>query len=291
MTLSLLTILALLVCGFAAGTVGALVGLGGGVLLVPILVLGFGVPMKVAVATSLVSVIATSTAAGSVWVGKGLANMRLGMTLEMTTTLGGIAGGLVAAAIAPSVLSGLFAALMLVTALLLLRAKDQAPAPAPEEAAPERELMGHEAKGTLGGSYFDGYSGRLYEYRVERLPLGSAISFVAGILSGMLGVGGGFMKVPAMTLAMGVPIKVAAATSNFTIGITAVSSLVVYLERGFVHPLLAAPVALGVVGGALLGTGLAKRFSPKRLRHVLCFILVAISVQMALKTAGVDVGR
>lgn len=291
MELSLLAVLALFVSGLAAGTIGALVGIGGGVLLVPLLVLGFGVPMKIAVATSLVSVIATSTAAGSVWVGKGLANMRLGMTLEMTTTLGGVAGGLVAASVAPSVLSGLFAVLMAFTALLLWRAKDQ-PSPAgAREAASEEEPSGHEERGTLAGSYYDGYSGRIYEYRVERLPLGSAVSFVAGLLSGLLGVGGGFMKVPAMTLVMGVPIKVAAATSNFTIGITAVSSLFVYLDRGFVHPLLAAPVALGVVGGALLGTKLAKRFSAKRLRQVLCFVLVAIAVQMALKTAGVNVGR
>lgn len=291
MELGLLTVLALLASGFAAGTIGALVGIGGGVLLVPLLVLGFGVPMKIAVATSLVSVIATSTAAGSVWVGKGLANMRLGMTLEMTTTLGGIAGGLVAASVAPGVLSGLFSVLMAFTALLLWRAKEQQAPSSGREAGPEGEPTGHEERGRLAGSYYDGYSGRVYEYRVERLPLGSAVSFVAGVLSGMLGVGGGFMKVPAMTLVMGVPIKVAAATSNFTIGITAVSSLFVYLDRGFVHPLLAAPVALGVVGGALLGTKLAKRFSPKRLRQALCFVLVAIAVQMALKTAGVNVGR
>lgn len=294
MELSPPTIFALILSGFFAGGLGALVGIGGGVVLVPLLVLGFGVDIRLAVATSLVCVIATSTAAGSVWVGKGLANMRLGMTLEVATTLGGISGGLLAAAIAPSLLSGLFALMMVITAALMLRSREpQSPLPklAEQPTFSGREPSGHEEMGTLAGSYFDAHEGALRHYRVERITLGSGVSFVAGILSGMLGVGGGFIKVPAMSLGMRVPIKVAAATSNFMIGVTAVSSLFVYFERGFVHPFLATPVALGVIAGALSGTVLARRFSPRLLKQVLSVVLLAVALQMGLKAIGVQIGR
>lgn len=295
MELSLSTVFALLVCGYLAGGLGALVGIGGGVVLVPALVLIFGVDIRLAVAASLVSVVATSTASGSVWVGKGLANMRLGMTLEVATTLGGISGGLLAASIAPSALSGIFAVMMVVTAALMLRGRDQYKAPTgkvPEPIADEgSEPVGHEEMGKLAGSYFDAHAGVLLHYRVERLPLGSAISFCAGILSGLLGLGGGFIKVPAMHLGMHVPIKVAAATSNFMIGVTAISSLFVYFELGFVHPFIATPVALGVVFGALSGTVVAKKASPKLLRQVLSVVLLVVAVQMGLQAMGKSFGR
>lgn len=295
MELTTPTIFALLACGFFAGGLGALVGIGGGVVLVPALVLIFGVDIRVAVATSLVSVVATSTASGSVWVGKGLANMRLGMTLEVATTLGGISGGLLAAAIAPSALSAIFAVMMVVTALLMWRSRDEPKAGTHRSGAAivegKGELVGHEEMGTLAGSYFDEHSRSLHAYRVERLPLGSSISFCAGILSGLLGLGGGFIKVPAMHLGMRVPIKVAAATSNFMIGVTAISSLFVYFDNGFVHPYLVTPVALGVMAGALFGTVLARRASPSLLKQVLSVVLVVVAVQMALKSVGVNLGR
>lgn len=292
MELSLPFVFALIACGFFAGGLGALVGIGGGIVLVPTLVLGFGIDIRLAVACSLVSVVATSTAAGSVWVGKGIANMRLGMTLEVATTLGGISGGLLAASIAPSALSAIFAVLMAITAVLMFRGRDaRASGKAVVEAAlGEPEPKGHEEIGKLAGSYFDTYSRSLVHYEASRLPLGSAISFFAGIVSGMLGVGGGFIKVPTMNLGMGVPIKVAAATSNFMMGVTAVSSLFVYLARGLVHPMLAAPVALGVVGGALTGTAIASRTSPRLVRLVLSVLLVFVAVQMLLKSAGVSFG-
>lgn len=308
MSLDLLTVMELLGLGFFAGTLGALVGIGGGVIIIPFLVLGFGIDIKVAVATSLVAVVATSTAAGSVYVGKGLSNMRLGMTLEIATTLGGISGGLLAVLIPASVLSGLFAVMMVVTAVLMARGREShssRPAPAsassgapepgavrqdarPVTAGPaEKEPEGREEIGKLAGSYFDPYQREMIHYKVSRLPLGAAVSLCAGILSGMLGVGGGFIKVPAMTLGMGVPIKVAAATSNFMIGVTAISSLFVYLARGLVHPFIAAPIALGVTGGALGGTYWAKYVSPRSLQLVLAAVLVIVSVQMGLKAWGV----
>jgi uncharacterized membrane protein YfcA len=291
MQLSLGVVVALFGVGLFAGCLGALVGIGGGIVLVPTLVLAFGVDIKVAVATSLIAVVATSTSAGSVYVGNGLANMRLGMSLEIATTVGGITGGVVAVMISPTVIAALFSVMMLVTAVLTIRKADPEVEDEAPEGAEEGPLEGHEEQGRLAGSYVDAHLGRRVPYEVHRLPLGSAISFTAGILSGMLGVGGGFIKVPAMNLGMRVPIKVAAATSNFMIGVTAISSLFVYFARGLVHPLLACPVAIGVVGGAFSGTALAHKVSPGALRKVLALVLLGVAVQMALKAFGVSLGR
>lgn len=264
-------------------------GIGGGLLLVPTLVLGFGVPVRVAVATSLVAVVATSNAAGSVYVHRGLTNMRLAMTLELATTLGAIAGGLSAALLSEHFLAGAFAAITLLTAgSLLRRGTKEAPSPVRTALAEARPLGGgYETSGRLAGAYFDELDGRMVEYEAERLPIGLGVSFLAGGVSGLLGVGGGFLKVPAMHLGMRVPLKVAAATSNFMIGVTAAASLFIYYANGFVHPLVAAPVALGVVLGALPATRLQARSSARLLTQMLIVLLIVGAVQMALKSAGV----
>lgn len=272
---------ALALLGAASGWLGALVGIGGGVVIVPALILGFGVDVKTAVAASLVSVIATSTAAGSVYVGRGLANMRLGMTLEVATTVGGITGGLVAASVPDDVLAGVFAVVMAITALLMLRRGEVEPA-----ADGGADSPGWEEPGALAGAYRDPAGGGLVRYRADRLALGSGVSVVAGAVSGMLGVGGGFLKVPAMNLGMGVPLKVAAATSNFMIGVTAAASIFIYFSEGYVVPLVAVPVALGVVAGSLLGTRLAGVTTPVVLKRVLAVVLVGVAVEMGLRSAG-----
>jgi uncharacterized membrane protein YfcA len=293
MTFTIATMLFLVMIGAGAGLLGALVGIGGGVVLVPVLVLGFGVDMRDAVAVSLVAVVATSTSAGSVYVGEGLANMRLGMTLEIATTIGGMVGGLVAVVIPTSVLSGLFAAILVVSALLLVRGRDpQGHGPAEAHEREEMpEMQGCEEPGKLAGRYFDVHAGKLVHYEAQRLGLGSAVALLAGAMSGMLGVGGGFLKVPAMTLGMRVPMRVAAATSNFMIGVTAIASLSVYLVRGYVRPLLAAPLVIGVIGGSLLGTKLSHRVHAKLLRIVLALVLGLVAVEMALRTFGVHLAR
>lgn len=312
---SLWTALGLIALGIFAGWLGAVVGIGGGVIIVPALVLAFGFDIRVAVAASLVAVVATSTAAGSAYVGEGLANMRLGMTLEIATTVGGITGGLVAVLIAPSVISGLFAVMMVVTTVLVLRGKEEHGeldgTEEPDEDDPEAvadavdqpvvvgasatgatpALKGYETPGRLAGAYYDHHRGAMVPYEAERLGFGSSISFLAGALSGLLGVGGGFLKVPAMNLGMKVPIKVAAATSNFMIGVTAIASLFVYFARGYLHPLVAAPLAVGVVGGALVGARTSAHVSPAVLRRILAVVLLLVSVQMALNAFGVDFGR
>jgi len=306
--------------GVFAGWLGALIGIGGGIIVVPALVLAFGYDIHLAVAVSLVCVVATSTAAGSAYVGEGLAHMRLGMALEIATTLGGITGGLIAVAISPRALSAVFAVVVLATAAVALRSRDPDEERAGGRAGPDdgdggpvvgpgcadgvppgRDRSdrgaggvvpgGWEVPGTLAGAYVDPRSGLLVEYRAVRLGLGAGVSALAGMLSGMLGVGGGFLKVPAMTVGMKVPIKVAAATSNFMIGVTAIASLLVYFARGYLRPMVAAPIALGVVAGALLGSGLAARTSPALLRRVLVAVLVFVALQMALKASGVDLGR
>lgn len=312
MDLSLLTIVALAVMGIFAGWLGAIIGIGGGVIIVPLLVLAFGFDIRIAVSTSLIAVVATSTAAGSAYVGRGTANMRLGMTLEVATTIGGIVGGLIAVLIAPSVLSGLFAALMIATAILVgTRGDPHAPSerdPADVQPAEGQPLganaadsgdgtsdggdpLGWEQPGTLAGAYYDDNVGALVNYRAERLGLGGAVSLLAGTVSGMLGVGGGFIKVPAMSEGMRVPIKVAAATSNFMIGVTAIASLFVYFARGYVEPYAAVPVALGVVAGATVGAATSSRVHPSVLRKILIVVLVIVAVQMGLKAIGVDLGR
>jgi hypothetical protein len=299
---SLATALGLIVLGLFAGWLGAVVGIGGGVVIVPALVLAFGFDIRVAVAASLVAVVATSTAAGSAYVGEGLANMRLGMTLEIATTLGGITGGLVAVLIAPSVISGLFAVMMVVTTVLVLRGRDDhgeldgTDLDDDDEADAGVEpgmpgLKGYETPGRLAGAYYDPHRQAMVAYEAERLEVGSGISFFAGALSGLLGVGGGFLKVPAMNLGMKVPLKVAAATSNFMIGVTAIASLFVYFARGYLHPLVAAPLAVGVVGGALIGARVSAHVSPTVLRRILAVVLLFVSLQMALNALGVSFGR
>lgn len=273
----------LVVLGVAAGWFGALVGIGGGVLVVPALVLGFGVDFPVAVAASLVAVIATSTTAGSVYVGRGLTNMRLAMTLEVATTIGGISGGLVATILPASVLGGVFAALLFVTAFLMLRGASH---PAVRIIEPTATGTGWEQPGELAGGYLDLARGGIVRYRARRVPVGAAVSLMAGAASGLLGVGGGFLKVPAMHLGMDIPIKVAAATSNFMIGVTAAASVFIYFARGYVEPLLTAPLVIGVVGGSFAGTRMSGRAQPAVLKLALAGLLLLVAVLMALRSLG-----
>jgi len=291
MHLALSTILALAAVGMGAGCLGAMVGVGGGVLLVPALALLFDIDLKIAIATSLVGVIATSTAAGSVYVGRGLANMRLGMTLEITTTIGGVLGGIFAVRVSQQALSILFAALTLVTAALMLKSNRDKPGPATARAGRggAKHTLGWEEPRRLAGAYFDERQKTMVHYEATRLGVGGVVALIAGALSGMLGVGGGFLKVPAMNLAMRIPLRVAAATSNVMIGVTALASFFVYFARGYVHPTLVAPVALGVVVGSLAGTVLSAKASPKVLRFVLAGVLLVVAVEMALRAKGVRV--
>jgi uncharacterized membrane protein YfcA len=289
MILSVSLVIAFMSCGLVAGIFGSMVGIGGGLIVVPTLVLVFGVDIKTAVACSLIAVVASSTAAGSVYVGKGLTNMRLAMFLEMATVLGGISGGYIALSISPTLVSGLFSGLMLAIGFLVLKTKDQVTKVSSETV--QLAIPASVNFGFLSGTYYDSFQKSVFSYQVVNHGFGAVVSFLAGILSGLFGIGGGFLQVPAMTLAMKVPMRVASATSNFTMGVTAVSSLFVYFSEGLVAPLIAVPVAFGVIVGAFFGTLLADKFSPKVLRNVLFALLIAAAIQMFLKSLGVSLGR
>ena len=267
-------IAALLAAGAVTGLLGAVLGIGGGVFLVPALVLWFQVDMTQAVAAGLVAVIATSSAAASVNVERGTANMPLGLVLENATVLGALCGSFLAAFLAPELLIGLFGALLAVVTALLWRGPAGGPA-----------LPGGK-DGVLGGSYYDPAAGRTVSYSVRRLGAGLGVSFVAGNLSGLLGVGGGVLKVPVLHLYCGMPMKAAAATSNFMIGVTAAAGALVYFGRGEVDPVLSGTVALGVLGGSLFGTALSGRLRDRSVRRAFALLTFTLSVQMLRRAFG-----
>jgi uncharacterized membrane protein YfcA len=270
-------LLGFLLLGLAAGTLGALVGIGGGVIVVPALILVFGFEAHIAIATSLLAIVGTSVTAGAQ---PSPANLRIGTSLELTSILGGMAGALIATAIAPQLLSILLGILLAATAALLIRRGEGHGVGHPQtdaEAAKETRRPGR-----LGGTYVDARTGTQQDYEARRVPTGSAIAFGAGAISGVLGVGGGFLKVPTLNVVMGLPLKVSAATSNFMVGITALGSLAIYVARGYLYPYAAAPVVLGGMVGAIAGMHMQRRSSPTLLRTVLAVVLMFVSAQLLL---------
>jgi len=269
-------VLVILLVSIIAGFVGALFGLGGGVLIIPFLTLVEGVPVPLAVGASIVSVVATSSASAATYVQDHLTNLRLGMFLEIGTVAGAITGAFVAVFLPASVLFVLFGLVLLYATIVMIRARG---IDFPADVRPDRtsRIL------ALGSQYEDHSLNRVVRYEVTRTPLTVFIGYFAGIVSGLLGVGGGVINVPTMNLVSKVPVKVASATSNFIIGVTAAASASVYLLRGDVHPLLAAPLIIGVAGGALLGTRVLKVTPPTRVKVAFGILLAAMSLLMILK--------
>lgn len=263
--------------GFGAGLFGSVLGLGGGILIVPLLTVGFGVPFREAVGVSLVCVIVTSSAAAGVYLERHLANLRLGMLLELFTASGALIGGLVAFLLPERALAGLFSLLLGYTAFSMLR---RGGAPAATEAGDELDTADAALEPDPGG-FGDQLAGP--GYRPRRLGVGAGGSLGAGIVSALLGVGGGIVKVPLMNLVMGVPLKVATATSNLMIGVTAAASAIVYLLRGGIDPYVAGPTAVGVFAGALVGSRIASRIDVRLLRLLFVGVLALTAVQMAAR--------
>jgi uncharacterized membrane protein YfcA len=257
----------------SAGFLGALTGLGGGVVLVPLLTLAFGVDIQYAIGASLVSVIATSSGAAAAYVKEGYSNVRVGMFLEVATTCGALAGAVLAAFVDPELLSIVFGVVLLLSAYLSSRPHRQGRADGP----PDRlaTLL------RLDSTYPTPEGPR--SYQVRGVPLGFALMFVAGVLSGLLGIGSGALKVLAMDQAMRLPFKVSTTTSNFMIGVTAAASAGVYLSRGYIDPGLALPVMLGVLLGSLLGAQLLARARVTWLRLLFGLVIVALGIQMIIK--------
>ena len=257
-------------CGLLAGAFGALLGLGGGILIVPILTLGFDVPLTTAVGTSLICVIATSTGAAAINVRAGRADVRLGITLAGGTVVGALTGGLLAGIVPERIVAGLFAALLAYTAATMARGLLRS--------SPVEELAHDDPTAPDGPG--------APAYRQQRLPLAISGSFLAGNVSGLLGVGGGIVTVPLMHLVMGAPLRTAAATSNFMLGMTAAAGAFAYLFRGDIDGRLAGPVLLGVAAGAALGAAISGRIATRWLVIVLSVVVAYVAVRMALFALG-----
>jgi uncharacterized protein len=271
--------LLLLVAGVGAGLFGSLLGLGGGILIVPLLTLAFGLPLLTAVGISLICVIVTSSAAAGVFLERRVANLRLGMTLELFTACGAMGGGLVAFLLPERLLDGLFTALLTYVAITMARRRDVAPSVAVAETPSAAAIKTARPESERSASAFiDGLSGP--GYRVRRLGLGVVGSVFAGVASALLGIGGGLIKVPVMHVIMGVPLRVATATSNLMIGITASASAIIYLLRGGIDPYAAAPTAIGVFIGASIGSRIAARIDLRLLRGLFVAILLYTAWQM-----------
>ncbi|HXP45581.1 MAG TPA: sulfite exporter TauE/SafE family protein [Candidatus Acidoferrales bacterium] len=253
-----------------AGLVGALTGLGGGVVLVPLLSLFFKVDLRYAIGASLVSVIATSSGAAAAYVKEGFSNIRIGMFLEIATTLGALLGANLAARVSTHAIAIVFGVVLLFSAYFSRKPRSQA-----EHEVPLDPLA---SRLRLYGSFPDADGARTYN--VQNVPTGWAVMFGAGALSGLLGIGSGAMKVLAMDQAMKIPFKVSTATSNFMIGVTAAASAGVYLNRGYVDPGLVMPVMLGVLAGSLLGARILIKVHTKWLRLGFSLVIVLLAIEM-----------
>lgn len=264
------------VISILAGFLGSLLGLGGGLIVIPALTLLFKIDIHYAVGASIVSVIATSSGAAVAYVRERLSNLRVAMLLELATTTGALSGAYLAGKIGGRWLYVIFGLVMAYSLLMMLRRRQESHA-----------VLAHPTPWAdyfrLHGSYHDSSLGREVHYRVAGTGLGLAFMYVAGIMSGLLGIGSGALKVPAMDLAMRLPIKVSTATSNFMIGVTAAASAGVYFARGDINPFVAAPVAAGVLIGAVLGSRLMGRLKNRTIRLVFVTVLLWVSVQMLFK--------
>jgi uncharacterized protein len=269
----LLFTLLVAVASLAAGFLGALTGLGGGVVLVPLLVLVFQVDLNYAIGASLVSVIATSSGAASAYVKEGYTNTRIGMFLELATTTGAISGAFLAAYVGGSAISIIFGLVLLVSVYFSGKPHSEPPgADKPDKLATWLRM---------NGSYPTPDGPR--HYNIRRVPLGFGLMYLAGVLSGLLGIGSGALKVLAMDQAMRVPFKVSTTTSNFMIGVTAAASAGIYLSRGQIDPGMAMPVMLGVLAGSLLGARVLVVARTPLLRIVFGLVIVVMALQMIYK--------
>lgn len=272
MSISLLALF-LALGSFGAGLLGALTGLGGGLIVVPMMTLLFHIDLRYAIGASLVSVIATSSGAAAAYVREGFTNVRVGIFLEVATTVGALTGAALAGFIPTSALAVLFGVVLLYTAVRSFRTPDDHPTDLPPDPLAVR-LRLNSTYPTVAG---------VRSYSVQGVKGGFALMFVAGILSALLGIGSGIVKVLAMDRRMKLPFKVSTTTSNFMIGVTAAASAGVYLHRGYIEPVLAFPVMLGVLAGALLGARILGRAKTLWLRRLFTAVVVILAVEMLYK--------
>ncbi len=272
--------LLIFVGAIAAGLLGSLVGLGGGVLIVPLLTLVFGFPIYFAIGASIISVIATSSGAAAAYVKDHMTNLHVGMFLELATTTGAICGAFLAGLLAPGILAIVFGIILLISAApLIFRLGEELPE------GVKNDRWANALR--LNGIYPDHRLHRNVPYEVTRTPPGLLMMYVAGLISGLLGIGSGTFKVLALDVAMRLPMKVSTTTSNFMIGVTAAASAGIYFSRGDIPPLIAAPVALGILIGALIGARLLAHLSNRILRIIFLAVIIVAAVEMVLHGLGI----
>jgi uncharacterized membrane protein YfcA len=266
----------LLLISCLAGLLGAILGLGGGIFIVPVLTLFFGIDIRYAIGASIVTVIATSSGAAAAYIKERFTNVRLAILLEVATTIGALAGVACSSHVNKRFLFVFFGLMLFYSAFAMLMGRDQYDGVKQVEGSLSSRLR-------LNSSYCDPVLKREIQYSVSNVGLGLGLMWGAGLVSGLLGIGSGILKVPAMDRAMKLPIKVSSATSNFMIGVTAAASAGAYFMKGDVLPMLAGPVAIGALIGAWIGSRLMPRLPSQILRKAFVIILVIVSVQMALK--------
>lgn len=262
--------LILLLAAYSAGLLGSLTGLGGGVVVIPVLTLGFGVDFHYAIGAALVASIATSSGSGSAYVKEGITNVRLGMFLEIATTIGAVCGAVVAVWLNNNIIAIIYGCVLLLTAAMQQRRKSDHDGVVGSETARRLKLYGT----------WPQKDGSLKAYELKNVGGGFGVMYVAGVLSGILGIGSGVLKVLAMDGLMKVPFKVSTTTSNFMMGVTACASAVVYVQRGIIAPGIACPVMIGVLFGALTGARLLKRMNVRVLRQIFCIAITLVALNM-----------
>ncbi|MBI4317805.1 MAG: sulfite exporter TauE/SafE family protein [Chloroflexi bacterium] len=259
-----------------AGTLGAIVGLGGGIVVVPLLTIFLGIDIRYAIGASIVSVIATSSGAAAAYVREGITNRRVGLVLATATTTGAVTGTLAAAYISAQALYLIFAVILGYSAMAMFQKRHvDVPINAPDHPWARRLR--------LAGAYPDATLGKMVHYNVGCVPLALVLMYASGIVSGLLGIGSGSLNVPAMDMVLRLPLKVSTATSNFMIGVTAAASASLYFARGDIVPIVAAPVAIGVLIGAMAGARAMVRLRTPVIRQIFVFVLVVIALQMGAK--------
>ncbi|MDY5451370.1 MAG: sulfite exporter TauE/SafE family protein [Alloprevotella sp.] len=267
--------LILLAASYCAGLLGSLTGLGGGVVVIPVLTLCFGVDFHYAVGAALVASIATSSGSGSAYVKEGITNIRLGMFLEIATTIGAVCGAAVAIYLNSNTIAIIYGSVLVLTAAMQQRRKSDHDGVVGSEMARRLKLFGS----------WPQKDGTMKHYQLRHVGGGFSVMYVAGVLSGILGIGSGVLKVIAMDGIMKVPFKVSTTTSNFMMGVTACASAVIYVQRGNIVPGMACPVMIGVLFGALTGAKLLKRLDVRLLRRIFCIVILMVAANMIYQGA------
>ena len=267
--------LILLAASYCAGLLGSLTGLGGGVVVIPVLTLCFGVDFHYAVGAALVASIATSSGSGSAYVKEGVTNIRLGIFLEIATTIGAVCGAAVAIYLNSNTIAIIYGGVLVLTAVMQQRRKSDHDGVVGSEMARRLKLFGS----------WPQKDGTMKHYQLRHVGGGFSVMYVAGVLSGILGIGSGVLKVIAMDGIMKVPFKVSTTTSNFMMGVTACASAVIYVQRGNIVPGMACPVMIGVLFGALTGAKLLKRLDVRLLRRIFCIVILMVAANMIYQGA------